>query len=128
MSRVKSSAVRDILKVAERPDILSFAGGLPAPELFPVEAIARAHAEVLAEEGPAALQYSTTEGFGPLREWIAGSLKAAGARVSAGEVLITNGSQQGLDLVAKVMIDPGDVIVIFSDGVSVEIFPLQAVP
>lgn len=112
MSRVKSSAVRDILKVAERPDILSFAGGLPAPELFPVEAIARAHAEVLAEEGPAALQYSTTEGFGPLREWIASQLTAQGASVGAGQVLVTSGSQQGLDLVAKVLIDPGDVIVV----------------
>jgi 2-aminoadipate transaminase len=112
MSRVKSSAVRDILKVAERPDILSFAGGLPAPELFPIEAIARAHAEVLAEDGPAALQYSTTEGFGPLREWIASQLTAQGASVNAGQVLITNGSQQGLDLVAKVLIDPGDVIVV----------------
>lgn len=112
MLGVKSSAVRDILKVAERPDILSFAGGLPAPELFPIAAIARAHAEVLAEEGPAALQYSTTEGYGPLREWIAAELVRKGGRQTAGQVLITNGSQQGLDLVAKVLLDPGDVVVV----------------
>ncbi|MBM7119227.1 PLP-dependent aminotransferase family protein [Archangium primigenium] len=114
MSRMKPSAVREILKVAERPDVLSFAGGLPAPELFPVEAIAQAHAEVFAEEGRAALQYSTTEGYGPLREWIAAWLGGHGQRVSADGVLITNGSQQGIELVAKVMLDPGDLVVVES--------------
>ncbi|HYO55818.1 PLP-dependent aminotransferase family protein [Archangium sp.] len=112
MSRMKASAVREILKVAERPDVLSFAGGLPAPELFPVEAIAQAHAEVFAEEGRAALQYSTTEGYGPLREWISSHLGERGLRVAVDQVLITNGSQQGIDLVAKVMLDPGDVVVV----------------
>jgi 2-aminoadipate transaminase len=112
MSRIKTSAVREILKVAERPDILSFAGGLPAPELFPLEAIAEAHAEVLATEGRAALQYSTTEGFGPLREWICGHLQKRGRVATADQVLITNGSQQGIDLVAKVMLDPGDLVVV----------------
>jgi 2-aminoadipate transaminase len=112
MARMKTSAVREILKVAERPDILSFAGGLPAPELFPLEAIAQAHAEVFAEEGRAALQYSTTEGYGPLREWICAHLAARGLRAHADEVLITNGSQQGIDLVAKVLLNPGDVVVV----------------
>ncbi|MCP3136796.1 aminotransferase-like domain-containing protein [Pyxidicoccus xibeiensis] len=112
MSRIKTSAVREILKVAERPDILSFAGGLPAPELFPVEAIAEAHAEVLATEGRAALQYSTTEGFAPLREWICGHLQKRGRVSTADQVLITNGSQQGIDLVAKVLLDPGDLVVV----------------
>jgi len=112
MSLMKASAVREILKVAERPDVLSFAGGLPAPELFPVEAIAQAHAEVFAEEGRAALQYSTTEGYGPLREWIAAHMGERGVRVGADGVLITNGSQQGIELVAKVMLDPGDVVVV----------------
>jgi 2-aminoadipate transaminase len=112
MSRVKASAVREILKVAERPDVLSFAGGLPAPELFPVEAIAQAHAEVFAEEGRAALQYSTTEGYGPLREWICSHLGGQGLHATTEQVLITNGSQQGIDLVAKVMLDPGDVVVV----------------
>ncbi|WNG23655.1 PLP-dependent aminotransferase family protein [Cystobacter fuscus] len=112
MSRMKASAVREILKVAERPDVLSFAGGLPAPELFPVEAIAQAHAEAFAEEGRAALQYSTTEGYGPLREWICGHLGERGLRVGVDQVLITNGSQQGIELVAKVMLDPGDLVVV----------------
>lgn len=112
MSRMKTSAVREILKVAERPDVLSFAGGLPAPELFPVEAIAQAHAEVFAEEGRAALQYSTTEGYGPLREWICSHLGRQGLHAATEQVLITNGSQQGIDLVAKVMLDPGDVVVV----------------
>ncbi|XXF81169.1 PLP-dependent aminotransferase family protein [Myxococcaceae bacterium GXIMD 01537] len=112
MARMKTSAVREILKVAERPDVLSFAGGLPAPELFPVEAIAEAHAEVFRDEGRAALQYSTTEGFGPLREWIAGHLGERGQRVASDQVLITSGSQQGIDLVAKVLLDPGDVVVV----------------
>src|SRR5690242_17450844 len=78
MTGMPPSAVREILKVAERPDILSFAGGLPAPELFPVEAIAAAHAEVLLRDGGAALQYSTTEGYGPLREWITAHLRERG--------------------------------------------------
>ncbi len=112
MSRMKTSAVREILKIAERPEVLSFAGGLPAPELFPVEAIARAHADVFANEGPAALQYSTTEGYGPLREWICSHLGARGLRAATDQVLITNGSQQGIDLVAKVLLDPGDVVVV----------------
>lgn len=112
MSQMKTSAVREILKVAERPDILSFAGGLPAPELFPVEAIAQAHAEVFAHEGPAAMQYSTTEGYGPLREWICAHLAERGLRVATDQVLITAGSQQGIDLAARVMLDPGDVVVV----------------
>lgn len=112
MERMKTSAVREILKVAERPDVLSFAGGLPAPELFPVEAIAQAHADVLASEGTAALQYSTTEGYGPLREWISAHLAERGLSRSADQILITSGSQQGIDLVAKVMLDPGDVVLV----------------
>jgi len=114
MARMPPSAVREILKVAEQPDVLSFAGGLPAPELFPVEAIAEAHAEVLAREGRAALQYSTTEGFGPLREWVAARLARRGIRVGTDQVLITNGSQQGIDLVARVLLDPGDVVAVES--------------
>jgi len=112
MSRMPPSAVREILKVAEQPDVLSFAGGLPAPELFPVEAIAEAHAEVLAREGLAALQYSTTEGFGPLREWVVDRLARRGVRVSADQVLITNGSQQGIDLVARILLDRADTVAV----------------
>lgn len=114
MKDMPPSAVREILKVAERPDILSFAGGLPAPELFPVDAIAAAHAEVMATQGRAALQYSTTEGFLPLREWIAEHLGRRGIAAKADELLITSGSQQGIDLVARVFLDPGDVVFVES--------------
>jgi 2-aminoadipate transaminase len=114
MASMPPSAVREILKVAEQPDILSFAGGLPAPELFPVAAIAEAHAEVLANHGSAALQYSTTEGFAPLRAWIAEHLNKRGIPAKPDELLITNGSQQGIDLVARVFLDPGDVVLVES--------------
>ena len=112
MASMPVSAVREILKVAEQPDVLSFAGGLPAPELFPVDAIAAAHAEVLASAGGAALQYSTTEGYGPLRDWIAGHLRNRGIAARADELLITSGSQQGIDLVARIFLDPGDVVLV----------------
>lgn len=112
MADMPPSAVREILKVAERPDILSFAGGLPAPELFPVEAIALAHAEVLRDSGRSALQYSTTEGFGPLRAWIADHLRSRGIPAHPEEILITSGSQQGIDLVSRVFLDPGDVVLV----------------
>ncbi|HUB07333.1 MAG TPA: PLP-dependent aminotransferase family protein [Myxococcales bacterium] len=112
MGRMQASAVREILKVAERPDVLSFAGGLPAPELFPVQAIAEAHAEVLFNAGASALQYGVTEGFGPLREWIAGRLAAHGAAFPVESILVTTGSQQGIDLAAKILLDPGDVVVV----------------
>src|SRR5215831_17231004 len=102
MSRMGASAVREILKVTEHPEIVSFAGGLPAPETFPVEALAQAHAEVFKEDAASALQYSTTEGFRPLREWIGARMRCHGIQVSTENVLITSGSQQGIDLVAKV--------------------------
>jgi 2-aminoadipate transaminase len=112
MSKMTTSAVREILKVAERPEVLSFAGGLPAPELFPIDAIAEAHDEVLARDGRAALQYSTTEGFLPLREWVCDRLAKRGVRATPEQVLITSGSQQGIDLVGRVLLDPGDLVAV----------------
>jgi 2-aminoadipate transaminase len=112
MSRIQPSAIREILKVTERPEVLSFAGGLPAPEAFPVEELARAHADVLAREGAAALQYATTEGFAPLRAWIAERMAQRGMAVAPEQVLVTAGSQQGIDLTAKALIDPGDTVVV----------------
>lgn len=107
------SAIREILKVTEQPEVISFAGGLPAPELFPVEALAEAHARVFAEEGAAAMQYSTTEGWRPLREWIARRLVGRGIEAAeAGRVLVTSGSQQGIDLAAKAFLDAGDAVVV----------------
>lgn len=112
MSKMPVSAIREILKVTEHPEIISFAGGLPAPELFPVAAIAQAHADVFAGEGPAALQYSTTEGWRPLREWIARRMQKRGIAANADRVLITTGSQQGIDLTGKVFIERGDAVVV----------------
>jgi 2-aminoadipate transaminase len=112
MSRMPVSAIREILKVTEHPEIISFAGGLPAPDLFPLSAIAQAHEDIFAGEGPAALQYSTTEGWRPLREWIARRMQQRGIAASADRVLITAGSQQGIDLVGKVFIERGDAVVV----------------
>jgi 2-aminoadipate transaminase len=109
---VAPSAVREILKVAEQPDVLSFAGGLPAPEAFPVEAIADAAARVLADEPGAALQYGVTEGFGPLREWVAARFERWGVPTRPEDVLITHGSQQGIELVARAFLDPGDRVLV----------------
>ncbi len=106
------SAIREILKVAEQPDVLSFAGGLPAPELFPAAALAEAAAVVLSRDGGAALQYGVTEGHGPLREWIAGRFTRSGVPTRAEDILITHGSQQGIDLVARAFLDPGDRVVV----------------
>ena len=108
---VAPSAVREILKVAGRPDVLSFAGGLPAPELFPIEAIAAAHQVALSTDGAAALQYSTTEGYAPLREWVASRFTALGAPTRVEQLMMTSGSQQGIDLVSRVLLDPGSVVV-----------------
>lgn len=116
MSNVSPSALREILKVAERPDIISFAGGMPAPELFPVSELARAHAQVFAEDGASALQYSTTEGWRPLREWIAARLRKRGVPADADRVMITTGAQQGIDLVGRVFLERGDEVVVENPG------------
>ncbi|MEP7118459.1 MAG: PLP-dependent aminotransferase family protein [Acidobacteriota bacterium] len=105
-AQMNPSILREILKIAEKPGIKSMAGGLPSPESFPVEEIRAACNTVLSQAPKEALQYASSEGFAPLREWVAESLKAGGASVSPDQVLITTGSQQGLDLVGKVLIDP----------------------
>jgi 2-aminoadipate transaminase len=112
MSRVQASAIREILKVTERPEVLSFAGGLPAPEAFPAEALSRAHQETLARDAGSALQYGPTEGHSPLRAWIAERMTSRGLPARKEEVLITTGSQQGIDLVAKSLLDPGDLVAV----------------
>jgi 2-aminoadipate transaminase len=106
------SVIREILKFTQQPDIISFAGGLPAPELFPVEQVASATQRVLERQGSEALQYSTTEGYPPLREMIAQFMCRLGITCSPDNVLITGGSQQALDLIGKVLIDPGDQILV----------------
>jgi len=111
MSEFEGSDIQEILKVTARPDIISFGGGLPAPELFPVEGMKRAMEKVLDETGSKALQYSTTEGLVPLREKIAKRTnKRSGTSLGTENVLIVTGSQQALDMAGKVFIDEGDVI------------------
>ncbi len=104
---MNASAIREILKVTQQPDVISFAGGLPAPELFPLDDVKQAAQTVLEKYGPAALQYSTTEGHPPLREWI-----AAQAGIPAQNVQIVTGSQQGLDLLGKILISEGDTVLV----------------
>jgi 2-aminoadipate transaminase len=111
---MKSSAIREILKVTERPEIISFAGGLPAPDAFPTEEVAEAAARILRDQGACALQYGPTEGYRPLREWVAERMHSAGAAVTVEQVLITTGSQQALDLIGRVLIDEGDQILVES--------------
>ena len=107
------SAIRDIVKkIGQRPDVISFAGGLPSPATFPIDAIRAAFDAVLTREGKAALQYSATDGYAPLRAWIAGSLSTHGARITPEQVLITSGSQQGLDLLGKVLVNEGDRVLV----------------
>jgi 2-aminoadipate transaminase len=111
MAHIKASEIREILKITERPEVISFAGGLPAPELFPVREIIEASRIVLEHDGVKALQYSTTEGFQPLREWIAQRMnKHLGTAFDCDNILITHGSQQALDLTGKVFLDEGDVV------------------
>jgi 2-aminoadipate transaminase len=110
--RLNPSTIREILKLTERPGIVSLAGGLPAADAFPVPAIAEATARVLRDTPREALQYAASEGFGPLREWVAAELAAQGLSADAAQVLITSGSQQGLDLVGKVLIDPGSAVAV----------------
>ena len=111
-ARMNPSVIREILKLTEQPGIVSLAGGLPSPDTFPIEAMREATARVLADAPQAALQYAASEGYGPLREWVAGHLAGQGMRVQASQVLITTGSQQGLDLVAKVTLDAGSRVAV----------------
>jgi 2-aminoadipate transaminase len=107
-AKIKSSAIRELLKLTQKPEIISFAGGLPAGELFPTERFAEACKKVLAENARLALQYGPTEGYQPLREMIAHNLNRYGIPASPDNVLITSGSQQALDLIAKLLINRGD--------------------
>jgi 2-aminoadipate transaminase len=107
--KMNPSAIREILKVTERPNIISLAGGLPSPKTFPISAFAEACAQVLQKDGQGALQYAASEGYAPLRQAVADMLPW---QVDPDQVLITTGSQQGLDLVAKVLLDPGSKVLV----------------
>lgn len=110
--KLESSAIREILKVTMRPEIISFAGGLPSPATFPVERMQAAFDAVLSRQGKVALQYGPTDGYAPLREWIANSLSTHGAKIVPEQVLMVSGSQQGLDLLGKVLIDEGSKVLV----------------
>lgn len=117
MNNVKKSFIREILKVTENPEVISFAGGLPNPLSFPVKEVQEASQKVLSENGSDVLQYSTTEGYLPLRQYIAQRyFKRFGLKIDADEILITNGSQQGLDLIGKVLLNKNDNILIERPG------------
>jgi 2-aminoadipate transaminase len=110
--RMNPSVIREILKITERPGVISLAGGLPSPDSFPIEAMREAAAHVLSDAPREALQYAASEGYGPLREWVAEHVAAKGMTVDPTQVLVTTGSQQGLDLVGKVLIDAGSRVAV----------------
>ena len=109
---IKSSAIRELLKVTQRTEIISFGGGLPAPDVFPVERFQEACHKVLSEHGPEALQYGPTEGYQPLRQMIARNIARYGILATPDNVLITSGSQQALDLIGKLLINRGDRVLV----------------
>ncbi|HWG83941.1 MAG TPA: PLP-dependent aminotransferase family protein [Deinococcales bacterium] len=113
MLSAKGSTIREMLKTAGRKDMISFAGGLPAPDLFDLEGIRAATDEALTRDPVGALQYSATEGHAGLRAQVAGNVMASrGVRCEPDDLLITSGAQQGIDLIGKVMLDPGDLVVL----------------
>ena len=114
---VPKSFIREILKVAANPEIISFAGGLPNPDFFPAQEIEKVCSKLIKESGNDIFQYSTTEGYLPLRKYIAARyMEKYGLKVDADEILITNGSQQGLDLLGKVLVNEGENVIIENPG------------
>ena len=113
IKNIPESFIREILKVSSRPEMISFAGGLPNPDFFPVEKIALAAEQVLRKDGAAALQYWITEGYLPLRDYIAQwQSRKTGKHITAEDILMLNGSQQGLDLIGKLLINPGSDVLL----------------
>ncbi len=112
VQQMKRSSIREILKFTQRAEVISFAGGLPAPEVFPVERFKTAAAKLLTEQGQVALQYSTTEGVPELRRWIAARMSTEQVEVSPDSIMMTNAAQQAIDLVGRVFLDAGDVVVV----------------
>ena len=112
-SRMKASEIRELLKLLDQPDIISFAGGIPDPDLFPHEAFSAAFSDALSPENQAtALQYSVSEGYGPLRDWIVGEMARLGIPCTRDNILITSGSQQALDYLGKLLLSPGDTALV----------------
>lgn len=110
-NNMEGSAIRELLKLTQRPEVISFAGGMPAPELFPVDAMIDVSRQVLEENGRVAMQYTTTEGYAPLREHLAKRMNdKLNTNVVADDLLITNGSQQCLDFIGKIFLDKDDIV------------------
>ena len=110
--QLQSSAIREILKVTMRPEVISFAGGLPSPETFPVERMRAAFDKVLTQQGKSALQYGPTDGYAPLREFLADSLSTNDSKILPDQIMMVSGSQQGLDLLGKVLVDEGSKVLV----------------
>lgn len=112
-SRMRASEIRELLKLLDQPDIISFAGGIPDPKLFPTEQFQKAFSNALTgDQQDLALQYSVSEGYAPLRRWIAGQMEQLGIPCDIDNVLITSGSQQALDYLGKLFISPGDTVLV----------------
>ena len=112
-SRMKASEIRELLKLLDQPDIISFAGGIPDPDLFPAEEFRNAFSGILSgDRQAAALQYSVSEGYAPLRQWIAGRMEKLGIACDVDNILITSGSQQALDYLGKLFLSPGDTALV----------------
>lgn len=111
-AQLQSSFIREILKVTQRPEVISFAGGLPSPATFPVEVMKNAFDKVLSEQGKVSLQYGPTDGYPPLRAWIADWLSKPDCKIVPEQILMTSGSQQALDLLGKVLIDEGSKVLV----------------
>src|SRR5947208_1795735 len=109
MDGMKASEIRELLKLVDQPQVISFAGGIPDPALFPAEAARAAYAAALSNPA-ASLQYGVSEGYAPLREWIAAQMSREGVPATPENILVTAGSQQGLDFLGKALISPGDTI------------------
>lgn len=112
LSGMENPALKNLLKIMQRSDIIAFSAGSPAPGSFPVAGLSAAFSAVLAEQGAGALQYGISEGYGPLREWVASRVKRFGVQCGPENVLISNGSQQVIDFVARILLDPGDYVAV----------------
>ena len=111
-SKMKASAIREILKIIKRPNVISLAGGMPDPATFPTEEINKVTQQILTKNSARALQYSSTEGLTELREFLLNWLAEAKKKAGLDNIMITSGSQQGLDLISKVLLDPGDIVIV----------------
>ena len=128
-SRMKASEIRELLKLLDQPDIISFAGGIPDPAYFPREAFAAAMAKATdVQAAGISLQYATSEGYTPLRDWIVGYMARLGVTCERDNILITAGSQQALDYLGKVFLDKDDTVMVGWPTITVSSLPRNTLP